>query len=42
MMHMLMAYLDYISTRPLLIALTAVAIAALVVYGRMRAHKGRA
>jgi hypothetical protein len=42
MMHMLMAYLDYISTRPLLIVLTGLAIAALVIYGRMRAQKGRA
>jgi hypothetical protein len=39
MMHYPMAYLSYISTRPLLIAVTVVAVIGLIAYGRLTARK---
>jgi hypothetical protein len=39
MMHYLMDYLGYISTRPLLIAVTAVVVIGLIAYGRLTARK---
>jgi len=41
MMHYLLAYLDYISTRPIFIAATCIAIIGLVVYGRVKAARDR-
>ena len=43
MMHWLLMYLDYISTRPTLILMTCLAVVALVAFGRLRArqqHRG--
>jgi hypothetical protein len=39
MMHLLMSYLEYISTRPLLIVATVVAVVCLIVVGRLTARK---
>lgn len=41
MMHFLLAYLDYISTRPTLIAATVAAVVCLIVIGRLTARKQR-
>jgi hypothetical protein len=41
MIHYLMAYVDFISTRPILIAVTYAAVVGLVVVGRVRARAHR-
>ncbi len=41
MMHLLLSYLGYISTRPIWIVATAASLICLVVYGRLMARKQR-